>query len=82
MTVPIANAAAILIVEKEPLIAMDVEEMLRLAGFLRTVHVTTSAEADDWLEANAARVVILDLFVRDGPTAPLAAALHARGIPD
>jgi DNA-binding response OmpR family regulator len=60
---------------------MDVEDMLRLAGFGLTVHVTTAAEACAWLESNDARFVILDLMVRDGPTGALAARLQASGVP-
>lgn len=71
----------ILLVENEPLIAMDVEAMLRAAGFEDVVHVVSSGEALEWLDRFEAGVVILDLIVRDGPTAPVAERLRARGAP-
>lgn len=82
MTVPIDDDAAILIVENEPLIAMDIEEMLRASGYRHVRHAASTAEADAWLTGDMSRsVVILDLFVLDGSTTGLAARLREREIP-
>lgn len=78
---PPATTIAILLVENEPLIAMDLEAMLRSAGFDRVDHVLTCREALDWLDRRPADVVILDLIVNDGSTAPVAERLRGERTP-
>ena len=72
---------AILLVENEPLIAMDLEEMLRASGFDRVTHVVSTRDALAWLDRSRARLVILDLLVGDGSTAPVAERLRQSGTP-
>lgn len=78
---PLDRTDAILLVENEPLIAMDLEEMLRASGFDRVTHVVSTRDALDWLDHSSAGLVILDLVVGDGSTAPVAERLRQSGTP-
>ena len=60
------NAPVALLLEDEPLIAMDVELILGGAGFDVTT-VTSSEEANDWLAICRPDIVIVDIELRDGP---------------
>jgi DNA-binding response OmpR family regulator len=72
---------SILLVENEPLIAMDMEDMLRSAGYVDVSHVVSVEQAMGWLGARSPAVAILDLMVRDGETTPLAQQLRQAGTP-
>ncbi|MBX9457299.1 MAG: response regulator [Rhizobium sp.] len=67
---------SILIVENEPLIAMDLEAMLASAGFHGVTHVVSCEAAMLWLEQSSPRLAILDLQVADGTTTPVAESLR------
>ena len=71
----------ILVVENEPLIAMDLEEMLRSAGYADISHVVSVEEAFGWLGTRSPAVAILDLMVRDGATTTVAQHLRHSGTP-
>ena len=61
-----ATMPTLLLLEDEPLIAIDVEFNLGAAGF----HVTTVSsckEAFSWLDSNRPDIVIVDILLRDGP---------------
>ena len=75
------QVSSILVVENEPLIAMDVEAMLLDAGARAVHHAQSCHEALDWLSGNGPDVVILDLHLRDGPGTLVAEALNRRAIP-
>lgn len=72
---------SILLVENEPLIAMDVEDMLRSAGYADVSHVVSIEDAMAWLGRQTPAVAILDLMVRDGATTPLAQLFSHAGTP-
>jgi DNA-binding response OmpR family regulator len=72
---------SILVVENEPLIAMDLEDMLRSAGYADVSHVVSIKEAFGWLGSQLPEVAILDLLVRDGPTTAVAQHLRRAGAP-
>lgn len=59
------NAAVCLLLEDEPLIAMDLELTLRNAGFDVTT-VMSCEEARDWLAIARPDIVIVDIELRDG----------------
>ncbi|WP_189524501.1 MULTISPECIES: response regulator [unclassified Mesorhizobium] len=70
----------ILVLEDEPLIALDVEATLVEAGF--NVAVTAScAEAESILEDVSPDAAVLDLYLKDGPCIAVAKKLVGRGIP-
>jgi len=71
----------VLLVENEALIALDLEEMLLTAGARNVHHTVSSRDALDWLDRETADVAILDLFVSDGSSAPVAARLRGLGTP-
>jgi DNA-binding NtrC family response regulator len=71
----------VLLVENEAFIALDLESMLLLAGAVRVHHAVSSREALDWLETRSADLAILDLFVSDGSTAPVAGRLRGKRTP-
>jgi CheY-like chemotaxis protein len=71
----------ILIVENEPLIAMDVESMLNALGAARVHHALTCRDALDWIDGNHPDIAILNLHLRDGPSTIVAERLADRTIP-
>ena len=71
----------VLLVENEALIALDMEGMLLSAGARSVHHAMSSRDALKWLEHGAADLAILDLFVSDGSSAPVAERLQGIGTP-
>lgn len=69
-----------LILEDEPLIAMDMETTLREAGF-EVSTVGSCAEASEWLGVRRPDVVIVDIVLRDGPSGAVVEHIIADGIP-
>lgn len=69
-----------LLLEDEPLIAMDLEITLQGGGF-DVVHMVTCADADQWLHANRADIAIVDIHLQDGSCHDVVGKLHAAGIP-
>ena len=75
-----ADAVLTLLLEDEPLIAMDIELMLRGAGFdVKTVM--SCEEATAWLDGRIPDIVILDIELRDGPCHKVAEYLTEEKIP-
>lgn len=74
------NAAVALLLEDEPLIALDVEFTLGEAGFDVTT-VASCAEALDWLDVCRPALVVVDIILRDGPCHEVVEQLVADGIP-
>ena len=74
------NKRTALLLEDEPLIAMDVELNLRDAGFDVSI-IGTCGEAKDWLEVCRPDVAIVDIMLRDGPCHEIVAQLVEDGIP-
>ncbi|MBP1860289.1 response regulator [Rhizobium herbae] len=70
----------ILILEDEPLIAIDLDYMLENAGFKTRVCVSR-AEAMDWLAEQTPLVALLDIQLKDGSCTAVASLLHDRGVP-
>ena len=71
----------VLVVENEALIALDLEGMLLSAGAGKVHHAMSSREALDWLQHEEPDLAILDLFVSDGSSAPVAERLRDIGTP-
>ena len=59
------NAAVCLLLEDEPLIAMDLQLTLGNAGFAVTT-VMSCAQAGDWLAICRPDIVVVDIELRDG----------------
>ncbi len=71
---------SILVVEDEPFIAMDIDDILRAAGFAPEVRSSRSG-ALNWLENHTPVAAILDLHLRDGDGLSIAEVLESRGVP-
>ena len=71
----------VLVVEDEPLIALDVEEMLTRMGCLVIGPVPTVARALELLQREQPDFVILDVDLRRERATPIAEALQARNVP-
>ena len=76
-----AVAPSILVLEDEFLIALDVEHILREAGFADLIIVTSCHDAMIWLLDNSPSIGILDLNLKDGQSDEVARTLSERGIP-
>lgn len=69
-----------LLMEDEPLIALDVEATLAAAGFDVTT-VPSCADALEWLDVCRPDIVIVDIILEDGPCHSVVARLVEDGIP-
>lgn len=69
-----------LLLEDEPLIAMDVEQALENAGF-KPVTFGNCHAAEEWLAVNRPNVAILDITLPDGPCTGIGEVLTARKVP-
>jgi DNA-binding response OmpR family regulator len=75
------GGARVLIVEDQPLIALDLESAIIDAGGTVSGPATSVAEAKGLCDQSDISAAILDVNLRDGLITPVAAALCARNIP-
>jgi CheY-like chemotaxis protein len=73
--------ARILVVEDDPLIAIDAEDMLLGLGAGTVLVAHTLGEADALLAGTPIDAAVLDIRIGDGRCDRLASALRARGVP-
>jgi DNA-binding response OmpR family regulator len=71
----------VLLLEDQPLIALDVEDLLESAGHPHVRHLVSCADAEGWLEANTPRFAILDPQLEDGFCTEVARILTERQVP-
>ena len=69
----------VLILEDQPLIAMDIEMTVRGLGL--SVCFTSCEQAASWLEDHVPSLAILDVQLKDGPCTDIARSLRDRKIP-
>lgn len=74
------RSGCILILEDEPFIALDLEYVLKDAGF-NTRVCGSCAEAMQWLSCETPMAAVLDVELKDGPCAAVASILHVRNVP-
>lgn len=74
------NAATALLLEDEPLISMDIEQMLEEAGFAVTA-ILSCAQAAQWLDNNHPDIAVVDILLRDGAADQIAQRLIDLSIP-
>ena len=72
---------SILIVEDEFLIALDMEDALRMRGFDVVGPAATLADGMALAEADGVSAALLDVNLMDGTSRPIAEALRERAIP-
>jgi len=77
----VTEGRSVLVLEDEPIIALDLEELLAEAGFEIVQVFSSCADAAVWLEANTPEVGILDPRVRDGFCTSIAQTLLQRSVP-
>lgn len=71
----------VLILEDEPLIALDMEATLEAVGVGPIVCLSSCAEADEWLRHNTPGTAVLDVLLKDGPCSRTAETLSRRNVP-
>ncbi|KQY41469.1 MULTISPECIES: response regulator [Rhizobium/Agrobacterium group] len=72
---------SILILEDEPLIAMDHEHYAERAGFTQITVISSRAAAEEWLQSQTPAVALLDIQLKDGPSSSVATLLRNKGVP-
>ena len=70
----------VLVLEDEPLIALDLEYMLGQARF-KVIVIASRAAANGWLNVHTPAVAIIDIQLKDGVCADVARKLTAREVP-
>ena len=73
--------APILILEDEPLIAMDLELMLSSEGICPVELAGSCAAAEAWLAGHTPSIAIVDISLKDGSCVDLARELLTRKVP-
>ena len=71
----------VLILEDEPIIALDVEGILSDAGFVIAGTLATCTDAMEWLKDNLADAALIDIDLQDGSCELVAQRLLDLGIP-
>ena len=72
---------SVLLVEDQPLISLDLCEILTQAGYQVIGPANTTAAVRFLLQRNAPCVAIVDVFVRDGTSAEVVRELRRRNVP-
>lgn len=72
---------SILILEDEPLIAMDHEHYAERAGFTDITVISSRAAAEEWLQSQTPSVALLDVQLKDGSGSRVATLLSNKGVP-
>ena len=75
------NRPVVLIAEDEAVIALELEDSLKAAGFDIAGPFATCADAENWLKTEQPDAAILDSQLKDGPCDAVAADLSRRGVP-
>lgn len=71
----------ILVLEDEPLIAMDLEDLLTSKGFMVIGPFFTAAAASDGLDQGSPQAALLDIHLMNETSFDLARELKRRGMP-
>jgi DNA-binding response OmpR family regulator len=71
----------VLVAEDEAIIALELADSLRTAGFEIAGPFATCGDAEKWLTTGKPDAAILDNLLKDGPCDALARDLSARGVP-
>jgi DNA-binding NtrC family response regulator len=71
----------VLLLDDQPLIAMDTEAILRQAGFAQIVHFASVAPALAWLAASEPDLAVIEVTLQNEPSIALAQQLISRNVP-
>jgi DNA-binding NtrC family response regulator len=75
------SARTILILEDEPLIALDLQTMLEAEGFRNIEVIGNCADAEIWVTNRTPSVALIDVRLKDGSSAGVATMLRDRSVP-
>lgn len=76
-----SNRPLVLLAEDEAIIAIELEDSLKSAGFDIAGPFATCSEAERWLKTGRPAAAVLDNRLKDGPCDVLARDLKNRGVP-
>ncbi len=76
-----ALAPSILVLEDEPLIALDIEDMLNRAGYGNLTLLATCVVGHEYLVHNTPSVAIVDICLKDGDCTEVVKILASRNVP-
>ncbi|NTH49285.1 response regulator [Agrobacterium rhizogenes] len=74
------SGTSVLLLEDQPLIALDIEDVLQDAGYADVTTISSCEEAEKWLEAHSPDLVILDIKLRDGDCTNIVDTMKKRRI--
>ncbi|KRB49226.1 hypothetical protein ASE04_18820 [Rhizobium sp. Root708] len=75
------NLGTVLVLEDEPFIALDMEDMLKGYGACSVISFDTRAEALIWLASNRPRIAVVDPRLNDGVCTDVVEALAEASVP-
>ena len=78
---PSSSCPLVLLAEDEAIIAIELDDSLREAGFAVAGPFATCAQAEAWLETGEPDAAILDHALKDGPCDGLVRELSRRAVP-
>ncbi|WP_440458626.1 response regulator [Rhizobium sp. SAFR-030] len=76
-----ASGCRVLVVEDEPLLAMDIRAVLEEAGFIVLGPVPSLGDALELIHQERPDVAVLDYMLHDEPVTPAAILLKERAVP-
>jgi DNA-binding response OmpR family regulator len=76
-----AETPKVLLLEDQPLLSLELEDLIRDAALADPFTVSTCAAASSWLEEHSPDVAVLDIAVSDGDSSHVAETLSGRGVP-
>ncbi len=71
----------VLLLEDQPLIAMDTEAILKQAGFGQIIHFASIVPAIDWLATHEPDLAVIEVTLQNEPSLALAQQLIGRNVP-
>lgn len=71
----------VLLIEEDPMVALDLGDCLREAGYRIAGPLTSQADALAWMAWRRPDLAVLDLPLRDGDGGRVARALRMQGVP-
>jgi DNA-binding response OmpR family regulator len=76
-----AGTPKVLLLEDQPLLSLELEDLIRDAALADPFTASTCAAASSWLEEHSPDVAVLDISVSDGDSGQVAETLSRRGVP-
>ncbi len=71
----------ILVLDDQPLISLELEQLISDAQLGQAVAMTSCEAACSWLQTNTPEIAVLDIGLRDGASTAVAEILVERGVP-